>query len=198
MVQGQGHKGQRSRSRGLRSKVVGQVHEGQGQCHKGQSHRVKVKVNVVWKFLHPIDSREVRHAGVFICLIALAVHDCHRSSIAWSEQTVRGCDNKEIIVNSLTYSRGPQRRHSSRQYSDVWWSRSHSHYVYAEQITITKGGQGGRRLTYNLGPPRRHSYHLCYDELWSRWHSHYVYAEQMVYLRRVHWCHALHIPPRNG
>ncbi len=45
--QGQGHQGRRSRS-----KVV------------GQGHRFKVKV--VWGVLYPIDSREVRHAGVFI------------------------------------------------------------------------------------------------------------------------------------
>ncbi len=48
--------------------VQGQRHEGQGQGSRskaiGQDHRVKVKV--VWGVLYPIDSREVRHAGVFI------------------------------------------------------------------------------------------------------------------------------------
>ena len=51
-VKGQGH--------GI--KVVGQVQKGQG--HKGQGRRFKV--NVVWEILHHIDSREVRHADVFI------------------------------------------------------------------------------------------------------------------------------------
>ena len=67
---GQGHQGQkcqnssfqssfrkgrpRSRSRGSRSKVV------------GQGDRVKVKD--VWEVLYPIDSLEVRHAGVFITI----------------------------------------------------------------------------------------------------------------------------------
>ncbi len=55
----------------------GQGHEGQGQGHKGQGHRSRskpvgqgheVKVKVVWGLLYPIDSREVRHAGVFICM----------------------------------------------------------------------------------------------------------------------------------
>ncbi len=56
MVQGQGHKGQGHQGQGRRSrsKVV------------GQGHRVKVKI--VWGVLYPIDSREVRHAGVFILL----------------------------------------------------------------------------------------------------------------------------------
>ena len=54
MVQGQGHKGQ-----GRGSKVVGQVHQGQSQCRR-------VKVKVVWEVLYPIDSREVRQAGIFI------------------------------------------------------------------------------------------------------------------------------------
>ena len=63
MVQGQGHGGQGQGCRS-RSKVVGQVQEGQDQCHKDQGHRVKVKV--VCKVLHPVDSWEVRHAGVFI------------------------------------------------------------------------------------------------------------------------------------
>ena len=58
MVQGRGHKdqyqGHKRQSRRLRSKVI------------DQGHRVKVKV--VWGVLYPIDSREVRHAGVFICL----------------------------------------------------------------------------------------------------------------------------------
>ena len=60
MVQDQGHKGQGRRSR---SKVI------------GQGHRVKVKV--VWGVLYPIESREVRHAGVCIlqcnCLVTLEI-----------------------------------------------------------------------------------------------------------------------------
>ncbi len=50
----------KGKGRRSRSQVVGQVHEVQSQGHKGQSRRTKVKV-----VLYPIDSREVRHEGVF-------------------------------------------------------------------------------------------------------------------------------------
>ncbi len=42
----------------------------------GQGHRVNVKV--VWGVLYPIDSREVRHAGVFLEIEIISQIDIFR------------------------------------------------------------------------------------------------------------------------